>query len=562
MTEEKEVNEHDDELPLSSESQTSVETSESDCDIIKMKDHRSGSGLGRSTPSNIRQGSRVQTSIGRGRGLGRFQSMQHQPRQEDHIPPTPPERGSLSRPPPPSVIRRPAIKPAPFEPPSRPTSRPRLIEGGTSAGTTHDSPSSSTHPSTSSSAPRQLPHVEMPHDPASPPELKGERDEPRICITIKNKRLHPSDTYFDWDLRITAQIMAAYKRHAKVRYKALMNKLLSKGERPIYVTEEAWRRYIEYWESDDFKARSKIASSNRQTEKGGRAQACPNTFGGSIPFLVHEERLSKKLGRDCTSLELYLHVHTKKHDGQTFIDARISSKDAFDGNAEPPPRSTTTLSFSSSNPLYLSRMFLIRIVAKIQRMREEMSQSAEEAGDDPHVDETDLYYKGVGVDHKGRVYGLGSTGRRYNDPGASSSQGPSSQDFATLQSNVSRLTSIVEDQQNQIQTQHEQIALLQSMLMQSMRGGHPGASSSHPPPPPPPLTPSPRLRPPPPPRLSHQENLTPPTAVPTPALDVNDVYRPRMYEPEDEEETNLPLQQEWIDALSDTHPLPRPDRDN
>ncbi|KAK9145559.1 hypothetical protein Sjap_005462 [Stephania japonica] len=98
--------------------------------------------------------------------------------------------------------------------------------------------------------------------------------------------------------------------------------------------------------------------------------------------------------------------------------------------------------------------------------------------------------------------------------------------------------------------QHEQIALLQSMLMQSMRGGHPRASSPPPPPPPPPPCPS------------HQETLTPPTAVLTPALDANDVYRPRMYEPEDEEEKNLPLQQEWIDALSDTHPLPRPDRDN
>ncbi|KAK9102825.1 hypothetical protein Sjap_020079 [Stephania japonica] len=47
--------------------------------------------------------------------------------------------------------------------------------------------------------------------------------------------------------------------------------------------------------------------------------------------------------------------------------------------------------------------------AEIQRMREEMSQSAEEAGDDPHVDETNLYYKVVDVDHKGRVYRLGST---------------------------------------------------------------------------------------------------------------------------------------------------------
>ncbi|KAK9091542.1 hypothetical protein Sjap_024719 [Stephania japonica] len=83
-------------------------------------------------------------------------------------------------------------------------------------------------------------------------------------------------------------------------------------------------------------------------------------------------------------------------------------------------------------------------------MREEMSQSPEEVGDDPHVDETYLYYKVVSVDHRGRVYGLGSMGRRYNDPCASSSQGPSTQDFATLQFNVSCLTSIVEDQQNQI----------------------------------------------------------------------------------------------------------------
>ncbi|KAK9123603.1 hypothetical protein Sjap_013205 [Stephania japonica] len=522
-------------------------------EIIKMTDRRSGSGSGRGPPSDIGQGSCVQTSIGRGRGRGRFQSMQHQPRQEDHIPPAPPERElTLSRPPTPLVIRRLVIRPVPFEPPSRPASRPRLIEGrldpqrdalsppteqlistglaelasmtrqsqnstpsssahhstpasyagGTSAGATHDSPSSSTHPSTSSSAPRQLPHVEMPHDPASPPELTGDRDEPRIRITVKNKSLHPSDV-------CARKMTDTFKKDMipeGCRWKYIPQyqrdiywetwKLLSKGERPIYVTEEAWRRYVEYWESDDFKARSKIASSNRQTEKGGPGTGVSKHTSGSIPFLVHEERLSKKLGRDCTSLELYLHVHTKKHDGQTFIDARSE-----------------------------------RVNAEIQRMREEMSQSAEEAGDDPHVDETDLYYKVVGVDHKGRVYGLGSTGRRYNDPVATHLGARRARDFATLQSN-------------------------------SMRGGHPGASSSHPPPPPPPPPLRPRLRPPPPPRPSHQETLTPPTAVPAPALDSNDVYRPRMYEPEDEEEMNLPLQQEWIDALSDTHPLPQPDRDN
>ncbi|KAK9097149.1 hypothetical protein Sjap_022646 [Stephania japonica] len=221
-----------------------VKVIETFINIIKMTDHRSGSGSGHGPPSYIGQGSRVQTSIGRGRGRGCVQSMQHQTLQEDHIPLAPPERGlTLSWPPPPSVIRRPAIRPAPFRPPSRPASRPRLTEGtldlrrdalspptkqlistglaelasmtrqsqnstsssnvhhstpssyagGTSAGATHDSPSSSTHPSTSSSAPRQLPYVEMPHDPTSPPELTRERDGARIRITVKNKSLHPSD---------------------------------------------------------------------------------------------------------------------------------------------------------------------------------------------------------------------------------------------------------------------------------------------------------------------------------------------------------------------------------
>ncbi|KAK9123071.1 hypothetical protein Sjap_012673 [Stephania japonica] len=120
---------------------------------------------------------------------------------------------------------------------------------------------------------------------------------------------------------------------------------------------------------------------------------------------------------------------------------------------------------------------LCDVKAEIQRMREEMSQSAEEARDDPHVDETDLYYK------------------------------------------------------------YERWTSWSELILSSTP-----TSTSTP--------------------ISHQETLTPPMAVPTPTLDANDVYHPRMYEPEDEEQTNFaPLQQEWIDAFSDTHPLPRPDRD-
>ncbi|KAK9154407.1 hypothetical protein Sjap_001887 [Stephania japonica] len=213
-------------------------------EIIKITNRRSGSGSGCGPPSDIGQGSHVQTSIGRGHGRGRVQSMQHQPRQEDHILPAPPEHGlNLSRQPPPSVIRRLAIRQTLFRPPSCPASRPRLTEGTLDLRRDALSPSTeqlistglaelasmtrqsqnSTHPLALITLhlprmrvvrlqallmihhrhphtivphhPRQdsFPHVDMPYDPASPPELTGERDGPRIRITVKYKSLHPSD---------------------------------------------------------------------------------------------------------------------------------------------------------------------------------------------------------------------------------------------------------------------------------------------------------------------------------------------------------------------------------
>ncbi|KAK9111281.1 hypothetical protein Scep_018800 [Stephania cephalantha] len=59
--------------------------------------------------------------------------------------------------------------------------------------------------------------------------------------------------------------------------------------------------------------------------------------------------------------------------------------------------------------------------AKLQRRRQELTQ----ATPDPTVDDEALYYNVAGECPKGRVYGLGSLGRkerRYADPGASTSQ--------------------------------------------------------------------------------------------------------------------------------------------
>ncbi|KAK9089203.1 hypothetical protein Scep_028285 [Stephania cephalantha] len=89
-----------------------------------------------------------------------------------------------------------------------------------------------------------------------------------------------------------------------------------------------------------------------------------------------------------TMNEMYLHLHTVNHDGVTFIDTRSE-----------------------------------RFYAKLQRRRLELTQ----ATPDQQVDDEAVYLNVASECPKGRVYGLGSLGRkkrRYADPGASTSQMP------------------------------------------------------------------------------------------------------------------------------------------
>ncbi|KAK9157675.1 hypothetical protein Scep_004249 [Stephania cephalantha] len=86
--------------------------------------------------------------------------------------------------------------------------------------------------------------------------------------------------------------------------------------------------------------------------------------------------------------ELYLHLHTVNHDGVTFIDTRSE-----------------------------------RLYDKLQMRRLELTQATPEQP----VDDEAVYLNVAGECPKGRVYGLGSLGRkkmRYADPGASTSQMP------------------------------------------------------------------------------------------------------------------------------------------
>ncbi|KAK9094311.1 hypothetical protein Scep_025780 [Stephania cephalantha] len=206
----------------------------------------------------------------------------------------------------------------------------------------------------------ELPRSLLDNPLPSPPQEDLGRDEEARPILL--------------DSPLLLSLSAAYDAKACVRYGALMHELRTLGVRLDFVTDEAWNRYRDYWASADLRARSEKASHNEKTENGGPGIGPSKHTGGTQSFRTYEDilALDKDEDDEVTPNDVFLHVHTKDHDGVTFIDSEISM---------------------SFHP----------------------------------IDEEQLYYDAAGVCPKGRVYRLGSLARktrRYADPGASTSQEP------------------------------------------------------------------------------------------------------------------------------------------
>ncbi|KAK9163329.1 hypothetical protein Syun_004231 [Stephania yunnanensis] len=73
-----------------------------------------------------------------------------------------------------------------------------------------------------------------------------------------------------------------------------MHKLKKNCVQPNYVTDEAWRRYLDYWESEDFLARSRQTSTNRNSEVEGPGTGPSKPGGGSMSFVTTNERLRRR----------------------------------------------------------------------------------------------------------------------------------------------------------------------------------------------------------------------------------------------------------------------------
>ncbi|KAK9103024.1 hypothetical protein Sjap_020278 [Stephania japonica] len=96
-----------------------------------------------------------------------------------------------------------------------------------------------------------------------------------------------------------------------------MHKLKKKRVQPVYVIDEAWRRYLECGRArtslPGLVKRRRIGTPRSKALGGGPSKH----GGGSVSFVTTQERLTPP-----TVNELYLHLHTVNHDRMTFIDTR------------------------------------------------------------------------------------------------------------------------------------------------------------------------------------------------------------------------------------------------
>ncbi|KAK9087492.1 hypothetical protein Syun_029886 [Stephania yunnanensis] len=300
--------------------------------------------------------------------------------------------------------------------------------GDEHTSTSHRPPAPHRH--SSARSPSNRLHSSIPHaieeipDFFRPPTTPAEGENPLIYLIAEHGLLHPSSVaagemslvfkseylkegwkweyvpqsqrdiywmhwkvFFTWDLQMSFAIYDAWCRKAAIRYTGNIYLIANKRIAPIYLTEEVFEHYKRMRATyEAFKKKSEQMSTNRKFEVGGPGTGISLHSAGSISARQHGDTLEKKLQRLPTRKEMFRHLHTHGHDGQSFIHQRS-----------------------------------VKIDAELTRRLEEISTQTPETS----IDE-DVVYVEVVPEVKGRVYGLGSQGyhRSISLGEASSSRGP------------------------------------------------------------------------------------------------------------------------------------------
>ncbi|KAK9132068.1 hypothetical protein Scep_011596 [Stephania cephalantha] len=123
-------------------------------------------------------------------------------------------------------------------------------------------------------------------------------------------------------------IYDAWCRKASIRYTCNIYLIAKKRISPIYLTEEVFEHYKRMRATDEtFKKKFEQMNNNKKSEVGGSGTDISLHSAGSIFARQHGDTLEKKLQRRPTRKEMFRHLHTHGHDGQSFVDQRSAKID-------------------------------------------------------------------------------------------------------------------------------------------------------------------------------------------------------------------------------------------
>ncbi|KAK9170006.1 hypothetical protein Syun_002146 [Stephania yunnanensis] len=142
---------------------------------------------------------------------------------------------------------------------------------------------------------------------------------------------HGLYVFFTWDLPMSFAIYDAWCRRAVIRYTGNIYLIAKKRIAHVYLTEEVFDHYKRMRATyEAFKKKSEQMSNNRKSELGGPGTGISLLNAGSISARQHGDTLEKKLQRRPTWKEMFRHLHTHSHDGQSFVDQRSAKIDTPD----------------------------------------------------------------------------------------------------------------------------------------------------------------------------------------------------------------------------------------
>ncbi|KAF2294448.1 hypothetical protein GH714_011476 [Hevea brasiliensis] len=197
---------------------------------------------------------------------------------------------------------------------------------------------------------------------SSSSSVRTKRSEFRAASTSKpnkstdDKIKGPCGRYM-WDETEEQNVRLAWDKLGKDRFRDILNRarneMLVKHKKsdiaylhnlgPNWMKAEVWNELVAYWSSPEWRKKSQSAKINRMTVKDG---SITKHAGGSIKIEIHEDRLTKKLGRPPNKIEVFRATHTKKGADGVFIDGKSQRVDEdyasaivekYGSNSESPP---------------------------------------------------------------------------------------------------------------------------------------------------------------------------------------------------------------------------------